>query len=93
MYITGSESGLEKDTGWKLRASLMKDCLLYTSLPGFTFGQVYTRTGTFACGSEGMTLKFHGKTTHAAYPENGLSPAHAVGELLRQVPEFLTPEH
>lgn len=40
-----------------------------------------------------MTLKFHGKTTHAAYPENGLSPAHAVGELLRQVPEFLTPEH
>ena len=40
-----------------------------------------------------MTLKFHGKATHAAYPENGLSPAHAVGELLRQVPEFLTPEH
>ena len=40
-----------------------------------------------------MTLKFHGKATHAAYPENGLSPAHAVGELLRQVPEILTPEH
>ncbi|MBR9945096.1 peptidase dimerization domain-containing protein [Clostridiaceae bacterium Marseille-Q4145] len=40
-----------------------------------------------------MTLKFHGKATHTAYPENGLSPAHAVGELLRQVPEFLTPEH
>lgn len=40
------------------------------NLPGFTFGQVYTRTGTFACGSEGMTLKFHGKATHAAYPEN-----------------------
>lgn len=63
------------------------------NLPGFAFGQAYTRTGTFACGSEGMTLKFHGKATHAAYPENGLSPAHAVGELLRQVPEFLTPEH
>lgn len=63
------------------------------NLPGFTFGQVYTKTGTFACGSEGMTLKFYGKAAHAAYPENGLSPAHAVGELLRQVPEILTPEH
>ncbi len=55
------------------------------NLPGFTFGQAYTKTGTFACGSVGMIVKFHGKPTHAAYPENGLSPAHAVGELLAYV--------
>ena len=52
------------------------------NLPGFSFGEVITRPGTFACGSMGLTLRFHGKPTHAAYPENGISPANAVGELL-----------
>lgn len=41
------------------------------NLPGFAFGELYTKEGTFACGSEGLTLRFIGKPTHAAYPERG----------------------
>jgi amidohydrolase len=52
------------------------------NLPEIPFGKVVTRPGTFACGSLGLTLTFTGKPAHAAYPENGISPAHAVGELL-----------
>lgn len=52
------------------------------NLPGFEFGKVFTRAGTFACASRGLTLKFEGKAAHAAYPELGISPAAAVGELL-----------
>lgn len=62
------------------------------NLPGFAFGEVYTKAGTFACGSEGVTLRFTGKPTHAAYPELGISPAPAVGRLLTEIPGFLEPE-
>lgn len=58
------------------------------NLPGFAFGKVYTRPHTFACASRGVTLKFQGKPTHAAYPENGISPAFAMGELLSKLPEI-----
>ena len=56
------------------------------NLPGHPLGQVTTRSGTFACASRGLTLEFHGKPTHAAYPENGISPADAMGELLAKLP-------
>ena len=61
------------------------------NLPGFPFGQVVTRAHTFACASRGVTLRFVGKPTHAAYPENGISPALAVGELLCAVPNLSEP--
>lgn len=59
------------------------------NLPGFAFGELYTKEGTFACGSEGLTLRFIGKPTHAAYPELGISPAPAVGQILTGIPSFL----
>ena len=61
------------------------------NLPGWPLGQVTTRPGTFACASRGVTLCFAGKPTHAAYPENGVSPATAVGKLLCAVPELSDP--
>ena len=61
------------------------------NLPGWPLGQVVTREGTFACASRGVTLCFVGKPTHAAYPENGVSPALAVGRLLCAVPELSEP--
>ena len=56
------------------------------NLPGVPLGQVTTRPGTFACASWGVTLKLKGKATHAAYPEQGISPAAAVGKLLCDIP-------
>lgn len=56
------------------------------NLPGYPLARVLTRSGTFAFGSLGLTLRFAGRPAHAAYPEYGLSPAAAVGELLTLVP-------
>ena len=61
------------------------------NLPGFPMGQVVTRPGTFACASRGVTLIFQGKPAHAAYPENGVSPAAAVGKLLCALPSLSDP--
>lgn len=61
------------------------------NLPGWELGRVVSRAGTFACASRGVTLRFVGKPTHAAYPENGVSPALAVGRLLCAVPELSDP--
>lgn len=61
------------------------------NLPQWPFGRVVTRKGTFACASRGVTLRFAGKPTHAAYPENGISPATAVGKLLCAVPSLSDP--
>jgi len=58
------------------------------NLPGFEFGKVFTRPHTFACASRGMILHFKGKPTHAAYPENGISPARAMGRLLSELPNI-----
>ena len=62
------------------------------NLPGVPLGLVTTRPGTFACASRGLILSFRGKPTHAAYPENGASPAGAVGKLLCALPTLSTPE-
>lgn len=61
------------------------------NLPGFPLGQVLTRPATFACASRGVTLHFGGKPTHAAYPENGISPATAVGKLLCELSSLSEP--
>lgn len=62
------------------------------NLPGVPLGQVVTRPGTFACASRGVTLRFTGKPTHAAHPEQGISPAVAVGKLLCALPALSGPD-
>lgn len=50
--------------------------------PGRPWGYVSTRTGLINCASQGLQVKFTGKTAHAADPEDGVSPAQAVAELV-----------
>ena len=56
------------------------------NLPGYPFGQVFTRAGTFACASRGLAVRLTGVGAHAAYPELGISPAQALGKLLIALP-------
>jgi len=56
------------------------------NLPGFPFSKVLTRTGAMACGSCGMTIRYTGAPAHAAYPDQGINPAPAVGALLQALP-------
>ena len=53
------------------------------NLPGEFFGEVQIRSGPFAAGSVGAILGFRGMTSHAAYPEQGRSPAAAVAQLIQ----------
>jgi amidohydrolase len=64
------------------------------NLPQETFGEVQIRKGPFAAGSVGAILRFRGRTSHAAYPEQGKSPALAVAQLIQELtalPDSLTP--
>lgn len=50
--------------------------------PGRPFGYVSTCPGLINCASLGLEIKLTGKTAHAADPEDGVSPAHAVAKLI-----------
>jgi len=63
------------------------------NLPGDDFGEVQIKSGPFAAGSVGTILRFRGTTSHAAYPEQGTSPATAVAQLIQDLvglPESVT---
>lgn len=63
------------------------------NLPGVPLGKVTTRPGAFACGSNGLILYFKGAPAHAAYPEDGRSPAEAIGQLLCELKALAAPEN
>lgn len=50
--------------------------------PGRPFGHVSTRAGLINCASRGLAIRLSGTTAHAANPEDGLSPSHAVCDLV-----------
>jgi len=52
------------------------------NLPGFPLNQIVVGNHCFASASKGMIVKLFGKTSHAAYPEKGISPALAMVETL-----------
>ncbi|OAN11136.1 peptidase M20 [Photobacterium jeanii] len=54
----------------------------YHNLPGYPLGTVVVKDGPFACASTGVSIQLQGKTSHAAKPENGRSPAKAVSEIM-----------
>ncbi|OOE52520.1 amidohydrolase [Salinivibrio kushneri] len=62
----------------------------FHNLPGFSQHQIVVRPGTFACASTGVAIELYGKTSHATYPERGISPASAmtgVMHTLTQLPD------
>ena len=56
--------------------------------PGLALGEVAIKAGTFNCASAGMIVHLDGKTSHAAHPENGISPTLALSELLKEFPQL-----
>lgn len=60
-------------------------CFALHNLPGYEKHQVVIREGTFAAASAGLAIHFSGETSHAAHPEEGKSPALAVGQLIQSL--------
>lgn len=52
------------------------------NLPHYPQGQIIYRPGAMTCASRGMKLTLKGKTSHAAWPEHGNSPAIAMCRVL-----------
>lgn len=52
------------------------------NLPGHPLGQILLREGPFTAGSVGLAATLTGRTSHAAHPEQGVSPAAALARLV-----------
>lgn len=55
------------------------------NLPGLPVGQVALCSGPANCASRGMRIRLTGKTSHAAAPQDGLSPADAMTRLMPEL--------
>lgn len=58
------------------------------NLPGRPLHEIGVKSGPLNFASEGLTINLVGKTSHASHPEDGVSPAHAVAELMAKLPRI-----
>lgn len=58
----------------------------YHNVPGRPLGEVGLRPGPGNCASRGMQVMLEGKSSHAAAPEDGVSPAGAMAALMIALP-------
>lgn len=56
------------------------------NLPGLPLGAVGVRPGPFTFASEGLAIRLSGRTSHAAQPEAGVSPAAVMVRLVEALP-------
>ena len=60
----------------------------YHNVPGRPLAEIGVHVGTATCASRGMQIIFHGKSSHAAAPEDGVSPAAAMADLMLKIPRL-----
>ncbi len=58
------------------------------NVPGYPMHQVILKKGSFNAASKGMVVQLEGKTSHAAHPEEGNSPAEAMSMLVVGLPKL-----
>jgi amidohydrolase len=58
------------------------------NLPGYPLNSLVIKEGPFAAASTGMIIKIKGKSSHAAYPEQGNSPAEMMARAILQLKEI-----
>ena len=52
------------------------------NLSGYPENSIICRRGLTQCASRGLTLYFHGRASHASQPEDGLSPAGVISQMV-----------
>lgn len=58
----------------------------YHNVPGRPLGEVGLCRGVSNCASRGMKIRLTGKTSHAAAPEDGVSPGAVMSHLMQSLP-------
>ncbi|MCT4613271.1 MAG: amidohydrolase [Marinifilaceae bacterium] len=63
--------------------NLKPDCIFgLHNIPGETKHSIIVNDTSFSMASKGITIKLNGKTSHAAEPENGISPTLNTAEII-----------
>lgn len=88
----------ETGCGAKECIPVIKECSISKiyglhNIPGYEAGEILIRKGTMACASKGMIITLTGTPAHAAYPEDGINPAFAVGRLLDEIKALTNPDN
>jgi amidohydrolase len=60
----------------------------YHNVPGRPLAEIGLYPGAATCASRGMQIILHGKSSHAAAPEDGVSPAMAMAHLIQEIPSL-----
>lgn len=60
----------------------------YHNVPGRPLGEIGFRVGPGNCASRGMQILLEGKSSHAAAPEDGVSPGEAMAKLMTALPSL-----
>lgn len=55
------------------------------NLPGYPKHSIVVKENSFASASVGMIIRMKGKSSHSAYPEQGISPAPALAHLIQDL--------
>src|SRR6056297_953005 len=55
------------------------------NLPGFPKSSIIHNPQIFASASKGLIIRLQGKTSHAGEPENGISPAIAMADIVKEL--------
>lgn len=88
------QAGEEIGAGGKECAGLIAEkgiteVYAFHNLDGYPEGSIVIRRGLSQPASEGFTIHFIGKQSHASYPEDGINPSSAVGEMISFVPDLM----
>lgn len=81
--------GAAKMMGSKKFDSIQPDyAFALHNLPGYATNSILIRKGVFAAASKGLEIRLKGRTSHAAFPEDGNSPAAALAKIILGLEEL-----
>ena len=71
-----------------LRERNISEIYAFHNWSGYPEGSIVVRSGLCQCASQGLTVKFTGKSSHASEPEKGINPSFAIGRLIMGIREL-----
>lgn len=71
-----------------LRERNISEIYAFHNWSGYPENSIVIRSGLCQCASQGLTIKFTGKSSHASEPEKGINPSFAVGRFIMGMREL-----
>lgn len=68
-------------------------CYALHNVPGYPKGSLLLKNGTFSAASQGIVVRLIGKSSHAAEPAKGNSPALALSKIIEKVTNLANETH